>query len=271
MTIAASARIHPTSIVEDGATIGENVSVGPFCLIGAKATIGDNTKIMSHVVIEGRTTIGEGGHVFPQAVLGCAPQNVHYKGEDTELVIGKNCVIREGVTMHPGMPAHGGKTTVGDNGLFLAYAHVAHDCHVGANVILSNNVMLAGHVTIGDRVIMGGGAAIQQFSQVGHHAFIGGLSAVTADVIPYGMVNGGPAYLGGLNVVGMKRSGMDRAAIHEVRSAFKTIFETAPTIKDGVEQLKSAGISNAAVADIVAFIESDRKCGLTSPARSHKN
>jgi UDP-N-acetylglucosamine acyltransferase len=271
MSVASSARVHPTSIVEDGATIGENVRIGPFCMIGSRVTIGDNTEIMSHVVIEGHTTIGANARIFHKAVLGGEPQNVHYKGEDTELVIGANCVIREGVTMHIGMAAHGGKTTVGDNCLFLAYAHVAHDCHVGDNVILSNNVMLAGHVTIGDRVIMGGGAAIQQFSQVGHHAFIGGLSAVTADVIPYGMVNGGPAYLGGLNVVGMKRSGMDRAAIHAVRSAFRSIFLSEHTVAEGVAAVKAGGVPNEAVADIIAFIESDRKCGLTSPARSHKN
>lgn len=271
MSVASSARIHPSSIVEAGATIGENVTIGPFCLIGARVTIGDGSEIMSHVVIEGRTTIGANATIFPKAVLGCAPQNVHYKGEDTELVIGVNCVIREGVTMHTGMADHGGKTTVGDNCLFLAYAHVAHDCHVGNNVILSNNVMLAGHVTIGDRVIMGGGAAIQQFSQVGHHAFIGGLSAVTADVIPYGMVNGGPAYLGGLNVVGMKRSGMDRAALHAVRAAYRAIFMSGKTVAEAIEAIKAEGIANEAVGDIIAFIESDRKCGLTSPARARKN
>ena len=163
-----TSRIHRSAIVEDGAEIGMNVDIGPFCHIGPKVRLGDNVRLMSHVVIDGSTTIGEETIVFPNAVLGCAPQNIHYKGEDTELVIGRACTIREGVTMHPGMPDFGGRTTVGDNSMFLAYSHVAHDCHVGSNVILSNNVMLAGHVTIGDRVIMGGGAAVHQFTPCLH-------------------------------------------------------------------------------------------------------
>ena len=141
--------------------------------------------------------------------------------------------------MHPGMPDFGGKTTVGDNSMFLAYAHVAHDCHVGSNVILSNNVMLAGHVTIGDRVIMGGGAAVHQFTRIGHHAFIGGLAAVSNDVIPYGMLNGNPGVLMGLNIIGMQRSGFDKPAIHAVRRAYKTIFD--PATPDPAEHRARAG------------------------------
>lgn len=267
MTVSKSAQIHPTAVIEDGATIGAEVRVGPFCHIGARTTIGDGSEVKSHVVIEGRTTIGSHARIFPQVALGCEPQNINYKGEDTELVIGDHCVIREGVTMHPGMPAHGGRTSIGDHCLFLAYSHVAHDCHVGDHVILSNNVMLAGHVTIGDRVIMGGGAAVHQFTRIGHHAFIGGLSAVSNDVIPYGMLNGNPGVLAGLNIIGMQRAGMDRPQIHAVRAAYKLIFDGRAPIRARVAELRAKGIANDAVRDIVEFIEADSERALSSPAR----
>jgi len=265
-----SDRIHPAAIVEDGAEIGQNVDIGPFCHIGPKVKLGDNVRLMSHVVVQGCTTIGEATVVFPNAVLGCAPQNIHYKGEDTELIIGRSCTIREGVTMHPGMPDFGGKTTIGDHSMFLAYSHVAHDCHVGNNVILSNNVLLAGHVTIGDRVIMGGGAAVHQFTRVGHHAFIGGLAAVSNDVIPYGMLNGNPGVLMGLNIIGMQRSGFDRPAIHEVRRAFKTIFDPATPIRENIARVRDQADNNSAIIDIIAFIDAESERALSSPARGQR-
>lgn len=264
-------RIHPTAIVDPGAILGTGVEIGPFCVVGSRVTLGDDVRLMSHIVVDGRTTIGAGTQVFPQASLGCEPQNIRYKGEDTELVIGEKCTIREGVTMHTGMPDAGGKTTVGANSLFLAYSHVAHDCHVGSHVILSNNVMLAGHVTVGDRVIMGGGAAVHQFTRIGHHAFIGGLSAVSNDVIPYGMLNGNPGVLMGLNIVGMSRSGFDKPAIHAVRRAFKRIFDTkAAPIRENVAAIKAEGIENEAIGDIIAFIDAESERALSSPARGNR-
>jgi acyl-[acyl-carrier-protein]--UDP-N-acetylglucosamine O-acyltransferase len=270
MTFPASADIHKTAVVEPGAKLGENVRIGPFCLVGPRAELGDGVTLLSHVVIDGRTAIGAGTRVFPGAILGGEPQNVQYKGEDTRLVIGENCTIREGVTMNTGMPGHGGETTVGNNSMFLAYSHVAHDCRVGNNVILSNNVMLAGHVTIGDRVIMGGGAAVHQFTRIGHHAFIGGLSAVSNDVIPYGMLNGNPGVLSGLNVIGMQRNGMSRPEIHAVRSAYKTIFDPASPIRENVARIRAEGSYNAAVADILDFIEADADRALSTPARGRR-
>jgi UDP-N-acetylglucosamine acyltransferase len=265
-----AARIHPTALVEDGAQLGINVEVGPFCHVGPQVQLGDNVRLMSHVVIQGCAMIGEGTVVFPNAVLGCAPQNIHYKGEDTELIIGRSCTIREGVTMHPGMPDFGGKTTVGDHSMFLAYSHVAHDCHVGSNVILSNNVMLAGHVTIGDRVIMGGGAAVHQFVRIGHHAFIGGLAAVNNDVIPYGMLNGNPGILMGLNIIGMQRSGFSKSDIHEVRRAFKAIFNPTTPIRENIARVREQTDNNAAVVDIIAFIDAESERALSSPARGQR-
>ncbi|MBW3098492.1 acyl-ACP--UDP-N-acetylglucosamine O-acyltransferase [Pseudohoeflea coraliihabitans] len=270
MSISTSAQIHSTAVVEDGATIGDEVRIGPFCLIGAQATIGAGSELMSHVVVSGRTTLGARTRVFPQAVLGGEPQNVRYAGEDTQLVIGDDCVIREGVTMHRGMPDHGGLTSVGSNGLFLAYSHVAHDCRVGDNVIMSNNVMLGGHVVVGDHVIIGGGAGIHQFVRVGHHAFIGGVVGVTNDVIPFGMCTGWPAALSGMNIVGMKRAGLSKAQLHEVRAAYKAIFEAGAPIRENVEKLKAAGINNTIVRHIVDFIDADRERALTSPQRHQR-
>lgn len=274
MTLPAAAilapSIHPSSFIEDGAVLGANVVIGPFCHVGPQVVLGDNVRLMSHVVVTGRTTIGAGCRIFPHAVIGCEPQNVHYRGEDTELIIGENCTIREGVTMNTGMANAGGKTTVGNNSLFLAYSHVAHDCHVGSNVILSNNVMLAGHVSVGDRVIMGGGAAVHQFTRIGHHAFIGGLAAVSNDVIPYGMLNGNPGVLSGLNIIGMQRAGIDKPSIHAVRRVYKSIFDQATPIRDNIARIKAEGVEVGAVGDIIAFIDADSERALSSPARGKR-
>ncbi|MHC2479860.1 UDP-N-acetylglucosamine acyltransferase [Rhizobium leguminosarum] len=210
-TIAESARIHPMAAVEDGAVIGEGVKIGPFCHVGSHVVLHANVELLSHAVVTGRTVIGKGTRIFPMAVVGGDPQSVHHGGEETTLTVGANCTIREGVTMNTGTADFGGQTIVGDNNLFLANSHVAHDCRVGNHVIMSNNVMLAGHVVIEDRVILGGGSAVHQFTRVGRQAFVGGLSAVSYDVIPYGMLNGNPGLLSGLNVVGMTRAGVDRA------------------------------------------------------------
>lgn len=269
--IAASAVIHPSSIVEDGAQIGENVQIGPFCYVGSKVVLDDNVRLISHVVVTGRTRIGARTAVFHGAALGAEPQNINYSGEETELRIGTDCVIREGVTMHTGMPDAAGVTSVGNQSLFLAYSHVAHDCQVGSNVILSNNVMLGGHVEVGDRVIMGGGAAVHQFCRIGHHAFIGGLAACSLDVIPFGMLNGNPGILGGLNVIGMSRSGMDKAEVHTVRRVFKQIFHGAGTVRENLEAIRYDCEELPALKDLFAFIDADSHRGLASAAKEKRS
>ncbi|MBD9569100.1 acyl-ACP--UDP-N-acetylglucosamine O-acyltransferase [Ensifer sp. ENS08] len=265
--IAASAKIHPSSIVESGAVIGENVKIGPFCYIGPKVVLGDDIELLSHVVVIGRTTVGKGTKIFPNAVIGGDSQSVHHSAVDTELLIGANCTIREGVTMNTGTVEHGGKTVVGDNNLFLANSHVAHDCRLGSNIILSNNVMLAGHVTVEDRVILGGGCAVHQFTRVGRQAFVGGLSAVSYDVIPYGMLNGNPGLLSGLNVVGMSRAGIDRATIHVVRRAYKQIFEGPESIRANAAAIREDYMDCAPVMEILDFIGAESDRALSSPQR----
>ncbi|KSV67681.1 UDP-N-acetylglucosamine acyltransferase [Sinorhizobium sp. GW3] len=265
--IAASAKIHPSSIVESGAVIGENVKIGPFCYIGPKVVLGDDIELLSHVVVIGRTSVGKGTKIFPNAVVGGDSQSVHHSAVDTELLIGTNCTIREGVTMNTGTVEHGGKTVVGDNNLFLANSHVAHDCRLGSNIILSNNVMLAGHVTVEDRVILGGGCAVHQFTRVGRQAFVGGLSAVSYDVIPYGMLNGNPGLLSGLNVVGMSRAGIDRATIHVVRRAYKQIFEGPESIRANAAAIREDYMDCAPVMEILDFIGAESDRALSSPQR----
>ncbi|NUS68609.1 MAG: acyl-ACP--UDP-N-acetylglucosamine O-acyltransferase [Ensifer adhaerens] len=265
--IAASAKIHPSSIVESGAVIGENVKIGPFCYIGPKVVLGDDIELLSHVVVIGRTSVGKGTKIFPNAVIGGDSQSVHHSAVDTELLIGTNCTIREGVTMNTGTVEHGGKTVVGDNNLFLANSHVALDCRLGNNIILSNNVMLAGHVTVEDRVILGGGCAVHQFTRVGRQAFVGGLSAVSYDVIPYGMLNGNPGLLSGLNVVGMSRAGIDRATIHVVRRAYKQIFEGPESIRANAAAIREDYMDCAPVMEILDFIGAESDRALSSPQR----
>lgn len=266
-SIAASARIHSMSVVEEGATIGENVVVGPFSHVGSQVVLGDNVELISHAVVLGRTTIGKGTKISPSAVIGGDSQSLHHSAKDTTLEVGENCIIREGVTMNTGTVEHGGKTIVGDNNLFLAYSHVAHDCRLGNNIILSNNVMLAGHVVVGDRAILGGGSAVHQFARIGRFAFIGGLSAVSYDVIPYGMLNGNPGLLSGLNVVGMTRSGIERAEIHQVRRAYKHIFEHEGNIRANAAEIRDEYKDVPLVMEILDFIAADSDRALSSPHR----
>jgi UDP-N-acetylglucosamine acyltransferase len=267
-TVSKSARIHPMSIVEDGAVIGENVVIGPFCHIGPKVVLGDNSELVSHVALTGRTTLGSGNKIFPSAVIGADPQSVHHHGEETTLVIGNNNTMREGVTMNTGTTGGGGVTTVGNDNLFLAYSHVAHDCKLGNNIILSNNVLLAGHVTVEDRVILGGGSAVHQFSRIGKHAFVGGLAGVAYDVIPYGMLNGNPGVLSGLNVVGMSRAGIPRETIHRVRRAYKDIFEGDEAVRVRAAKIRDDYLNCPEVIEILDFIAAESDRALSSPNRS---
>ncbi len=268
--IATTARIHPMAVVEEGAVVGENVVIGPFCHVGAKVVLADEVSLLSHVVVTGRTSVGRGTKIFPGAVIGGDSQSVHHSAVDTRLIIGEMCTIREGVTMNTGTVEHGGVTSVGNNNLFLAYAHVAHDCMLGNNIILSNNVMLAGHVVVEDRAILGGGAAVHQFTRIGRQAFIGGLSAVSYDVIPYGMLNGNPGVLSGLNVVGMSRAGFEKATIHQVRRAYKQIFEGPDAIRVNAAAIRADYADCAPVIEILDFIASDSDRALSSPSRGKK-
>jgi UDP-N-acetylglucosamine acyltransferase len=261
----ADVQIHPTAIVEQGATLGLGVKIGPFCVVGPEVVLGEGVELISHVTVAGRTTIGARSRIFPFASIGHPPQDLKYKGEPNSLTIGTECVIREGVTMNPGT-VHGGlKTTVGNNCAFLANSHVGHDCHVGNGVVLSNNVMLGGHVTIGDHVICGGGAAVIQFSRIGRGAFLGGMSGLENDLIPYGMALGNRARLAGLNIIGLQRRGFSRADIHDMRRAYRLLFANEGTLMERLEDVSEEFKTHPIIIEIVDFIREGGKRSICTP------
>ena len=216
--------IHPTAIIDAAAQLGSGVTIGAYSVVGPHVTLGDGVKLHSHVVIDGYTTVGAGCEVWSFAVLGATPQHTRYDGEPSELHIGANCVIREHVTMHPGTAIGAMQTIVGDNGLFFAGAHVAHDCVVGDHVIFANNAALGGHVEIGDHVMLGGFAAVQQWCRVGAHAMVGAHSLVDADVMPFTIAAGNRATLSGINVIGLERRGFSPEIIAGLRDLFRNLI-----------------------------------------------
>lgn len=254
--------IHPSAIIEEGAIIGQNVRIGPFCVVGKDVALGDDVILESHVVLAGRTDIGPGTHIFPFASIGHAPQDLKYQGEPSIVTIGSDNVIREYVTIQPGTKGGGMETTLGNHCLLMVGAHMAHDCHVGNHVILANNVTLAGHVTIEDYVILGGLSAVHQFVRVGKHAIIGGMAGVAQDVIPYASITRDTGWLGGVNLVGLKRRGFSRDAIHRIRDSYKTLFDSnaGSTFSERVNALAMQADDDPEVMEIVQFLkaESDR-------------
>jgi UDP-N-acetylglucosamine acyltransferase len=257
--------IHPTAVVEDGARIAPGVRIGPLCHVGAEVALDEGVQLVSHVVIAGRTSIGARTRIFPFASIGHQPQDLKYKGEPSTLTIGSDCLIREGVTMNPGTEGGGMETIVGDRCTFLANSHVGHDCRIGSNVILSNNVMLAGHLTVGDYAGIGGGAAVIQFTRVGAHSYLGGMSGLENDLIPYGMALGNRAHLSGLNIVGLQRRGFSRDDIHSLRRAYRLLFADEGTLVERTEDVEKEFRDHPIVTEILAFIRARGKRGLCVP------
>lgn len=252
-------RIHPSAIVEDGARLGEGCVVGPFCVVGPKVVLGDRVELKSHVVVTGDTRIGEDTVIFPFAVIGEIPQDLKYQGEDTRLVIGARNRIREHATMNPGTTGGGGVTRIGDDGLFMAGTHIAHDCQIGDRVILVHHVAIAGHCVLEDDVIVGGLSGVHQWVRVGRGAIIGGLTRVTNDVIPYGLVQAPRGELDGLNLIGLKRRGVARSDITALRAAFQMLAQGEGTFQDRARRLGEDTDSDY-VRHIVDFVmgETDR-------------
>jgi UDP-N-acetylglucosamine acyltransferase len=258
-------RLHPTAIVHDGAKLGADVEIGPYSIVGGHVTLGDGVRLQSHVIIEGETEIGEGCVVHPFANLGGPPQHSAHKGELTRLVIGARNMIREHVTMHTGTVSGRGVTMVGSDGLFMAGSHVAHDCIVGNNVVLANCATLGGHVDMADFVFMGGLSAAHQFSRIGRYSFIGGLAAVTKDVIPFGSVWGNHAHLEGLNLVGLRRRGFSREQINQLRAAYRLLFADEGTFQERLADVAETYASSPEVMEIVSFIQADANRPLCLP------
>ncbi|MGH1417427.1 MAG: acyl-ACP--UDP-N-acetylglucosamine O-acyltransferase [Hyphomicrobiaceae bacterium] len=258
-------KIHPTAIVEDGAKLGADVTIGPYSMVGPEVELGDGVELVSHAVVAGNTKIGAQTRIFPFASVGHQPQDLKYHGEASTLTIGAKCVIREGVTINPGTEGGGLKTVVGDRCAFLANSHVGHDCHVGNDVIFSNNVMLAGHCDVGDFVILGGGAAVIQFARVGNHAFVGGMSGLENDLIPYGMALGNRAYLSGLNIIGLQRRKFSRESIKDLRRAYRLLFAEEGTLTERMEDVAEEFEGHETVTEIIEFIRQGGKRSVCTP------
>ena len=258
-------KIHATAIVHDGAKLGADVEIGPFSVVGSGVTLGDGVRLLSHAVIDGQTEIGESCVVHPFAYLGGPPQHSAHKGEPTRLVVGARNTIREHVTMHTGTVGGRGVTVVGSDGLFMAHSHVAHDCIVGDNVVMANAATLGGHVHMADFVFMGGLSAAHQYSRIGRCSFVGGLAAVTKDVIPFGSVWGNHAHLEGLNLVGLRRRGFSRETINELRAAYRLLFADEGTFQERLADVAETYAGSVAVMEIVSFIQADANRPLCLP------
>lgn len=251
----SSGRIHPTAIVHPKARLGAGVSIGPYSVIGEHVTIGDGTMIGAHCVIDGHTTMGRDNQVFTGAVIGSIPQDLKYRGEETILLIGDCNKIREYVTINPGTEGGGGKTVIGSDGLFMAYAHVAHDCLLGDRVVLANSVALAGHITIEDRAVIGGLVGVHQFVRVGALSIIGGCSRVIQDVPPYATCVGYPAKVFGVNSEGLRRVGMDEENRRVLHHAFRVLFHSKLSMSHALEQVVQEVGATSACAELQHLLE----------------
>jgi UDP-N-acetylglucosamine acyltransferase len=251
--ISADARIHPAAVVEPGASIGAGCDIGPFALIGPKVTLAAGVVVKSHAVVTGLTEIGSETVVFPFACVGEVPQDLKFRGEETRLIVGSRCKIREGATLNTGTEGGGGITRVGDDCLLMTGAHVGHDACLGNRVILANQVAIAGHCQIGDDVIIGGLSGIHQFVRIGRGAIIGAVTMVTNDVLPYGLVQGPRGVLDGLNLVGLKRRGVDRGDISAMRAAFQALSQGEGSFLDRARRLAEE-TSSPFVREMTDFI-----------------
>lgn len=259
-----NASVHPSSVVENGARLGAGVVIGPLCHIGASVEIGDGATLHSHVVVSGRTRIGARARIFPFAAIGLPSQDIKAALAEGALTIGDDCVIREGVTINTGA---GEGTRIGARCVCLASSHVAHDCQLGDDVVLSNQVLLGGHVEIGNCAMIGGATAVHQNVRIGAQAFVGGLSGVEGDVIPFALASGNRAHLFGLNLVGLKRRGFAAERVERLRQAYRLLFarKDARVLSERIEILSQDFAGDAEVAAIVDFLRAPSTRPLCAP------
>ena len=250
--------IHTTAIIDPKAKISSNVKIGPYTIIGANVEVGEGSEIQSHVSIVGNTKIGSNNKIYSFASIGNDPQDLKYKGEETKLEIGNNNKIREYVTINPGTIGGGGLTKIGNNCLFMVSSHIAHDCFVGNNVILANNVPLGGHAEIEDDVIIGGNSAVQQYTRVGRSAMIGGMCGVVRDIIPYGIAHGNRSILQGLNLIGLRRKNIPNSEIMTLTDAYNELFKNE-NLTQNLKNLSADLKKNKLVLEVVTFLEKDKK------------
>lgn len=248
-------KIHKSAIVHPSAVLGKEVEIGPFSIIGEDVTIGDGTIIKNHVTIIGTTTIGRNNVVYPNAVLGAEPQDLKYRGERTYLVLGDNNVVREGVTINVGTAGGGEKTVIGDNNFFMAYAHIAHDCIIEDSVLLANGVLLGGHVVVERGAKLMGLVGIQPFVTIGRYAYVGGHTRIVQDVPPYVIIEGHPAKIRQVNIIGLEREGFSKGQIDEIKEAFRTLFRSSELNKNkALEELEKKEDISPEIKYLVAFL-----------------
>jgi UDP-N-acetylglucosamine acyltransferase len=256
--------IHKTALIDSKAKISKDVKIGAYSVIGPNVQIDQGTEIQSHVCITGNTIIGANNKIYPFASIGNDPQDLKYQGENTLLEIGNNNKIREYVTINTGTKGGGGLTKIGNNCLFMVSAHVAHDCTVGDNVILANNVPLGGHAKIDDNVIIGGNSAVQQYTRIGKFAMIGGMCGVVRDIIPYGIAHGNRSVLQGLNLIGLRRNNITNKDILILSDAYKLIFKDENFTKN-LNNLSNEIKKNKLVLEVVSFLKQDKKRPICTP------
>jgi len=255
--------IHPTAVVSPGAQLAEDVKVEAFSIIGPRVTIGAGSVVGPHAVVDGWTTIGERNQIFPFATIGYPPQDLSYRGEETQLVIGDDNIFRESVTVNRGTQRGGGVTRIGNRNLLMAYAHVAHDCIIGNNVILANATTLGGHVRVDDFAILGGIVAIHQFIRIGTYAFIGGKSGLRMDMPPYMLAFGAPGKLYGPNLVGLRRHGFPRNTIQALKSSYRIMFRSGLTLTEAIDRIRAEVESTPEVDNLIQFMQDRSKRGVT--------
>jgi UDP-N-acetylglucosamine acyltransferase len=254
--------VHPTAIVAPGARLHATAEVGPYAVIGPQVEIGAGTIVGPHAVIEGRTRLGERNRVFQFASVGAPPQDLKYAGEDSALEIGSENLIREFTTLHKGTSGGGGVTRIGNRNLFMAYAHVAHDCQVGNGCVLANAATLGGHVEVGDHVILGGLAAVHQFTRIGKHAFVAGGAMVVMDVPPFCTAQGDRAELAGINSIGLARHGFSEDQIGRVKEAYRILFRSKLPLEEAVERLRTELGDQPEIQELLTFVTTSQR-GLT--------
>lgn len=251
--------IHSTAVIEKGAELGDNVEIGPYSVIGKDVRIGEGTRIAAQVVIDGHTEIGKNNQIFSFTAIGGEPQSVTYKGEPTKTIIGDSNIFRENITVNRGSVDDEGITSIGSNNLFMAYVHIAHDCRLGSELLFSNNASLAGHARVEDYVVLAGYTLVHQFVRIGEHSFCGVNTYCTLDVPPYMLVAGNKAITHGINIRGMRRRGVDKEVISELKRAYRTVYRAGHTMKHALEELKGQEWQSSQVRTLMEFIESSKR------------
>ncbi len=251
--------IHPTAVIEAGAELGVDVTIGAYSVIGSHVKIGDGSKLGSHVVVDGHTELGANNQVFSFTAIGGEPQSVSYKGEPTRVQIGDNNVFRENITVNRGTMDDEGITIIGNNNLFMAYVHIAHDCRLGSDLLFSNNASLAGHVRVGDYVVLAGYTLVHQFVRIGEHSFCGVNTYCTLDVPPYMLVAGNKAITHGINIRGLRRRGFDKDTILELKRAYKTVYRSGHTMAHALEELATHQWESSQAQGMIDFIKASKR------------